>query len=107
MSISSATDHLVSTRRVQPRHMVGALLLAVGLIAVVVAIAISSAASSVSRPSAGPATITATPSQPTVQPTGAPLSSVPGQTFRDPATHALLPVGIPTLQHGETRHGGQ
>ena len=33
MSIASATNHLASPRRVPPRHIVSALLLAVGLVA--------------------------------------------------------------------------
>jgi hypothetical protein len=101
MSISSTTDRLPSPRRMQPRHMVGALLLAIGLIAVVVAIAISSTTSTVSRPNAHPATINAT------QPTDGLDSSVPSGTFRDRVTHAVLPAGTATAPQRETGHGPQ
>lgn len=97
MSISTATDRLVSPRRVRPRHLVGALLLGMGLIAVIVAIAISSTTSSAHRVSARQATTSVTQSHPAAQPTSAPVSSVSGGTFRDPVTHALLPVGTPTV----------
>ena len=80
MSISSATDRLASRPRVQPRHIVGPLLLAIGLIAVAVAIAISSTNSTVGRLSARPGTINATQSQPARQSAAAPVSSVPGGT---------------------------
>jgi hypothetical protein len=64
MSIASATDRLASPRRVQPGHIVGVLLLAIGLIAVAGAIAISSTISTAGRLSARPSTIHATPSEP-------------------------------------------
>jgi hypothetical protein len=95
MFISSATDRLAYPRPVQPRHIVGALLTAVGLIAVVVVIAISSTTSTSGRLSARPGTIAAPQPQSVAQPTGAPVSSVPAGTFRDPVTHALLSVGTP------------
>ena len=102
MSISTATSHLASPRRMQPHHMVGALLLALGLIAVVVAIAISTSSTTSSQPpSARPATINPTPSQPT----GAPVPSVPGATFRDPATHALLAVGSQAAPQADSSVG--
>lgn len=64
MSISSATDRLATPPRVEPRHIVGPLLLAIDLIAVAVAIAISSTTSTVGRLSARPGTINATQSRP-------------------------------------------
>jgi hypothetical protein len=102
MSISSATDRVVaSSRRVQPGHMVGVLLLAIGLIAIVVAIAISSTTSGTGRVSAGPATINAPQSHPAAQPTSATVPNVPRGTFRDPVTHALLAVGAPAAPQAE------
>jgi hypothetical protein len=105
MYISSAADRLAPPRRVQPRHMVGVLLLAIGLIAIVVAIAISSNTSGTGRVSARPATINATSPHPLAVPTGATVSSVPGGTFRDPVTHALLAVGIPAAPQAEPGPG--
>ena len=93
MSISSATARLASPRRLQPRHMVGALLLALGLIAIIVAFEISSTTSSPIRTGARPAARDATQSRPSAQPTGVSAVSVPAGTFRDPVTHALLAVG--------------
>ncbi|MBV8997809.1 MAG: hypothetical protein JO304_02050 [Solirubrobacterales bacterium] len=107
MSISSATDRLPSTRRVQPRHMVGALLLAVGLLAVLLTITISSTTTTASRPTAHPAAINATPSHPVTQPTDTLDSNVPSGTFRDPVTHALFPVNTPPAPQRETGHGPQ
>jgi hypothetical protein len=100
MSISTATDRLAFPRRVQPRHLVGGLLLAIGLIAVVVAIAISSTATSTSQ-TARLATNHPTQSQPVAQPTSAPAPSVPSGTFRDPVTHALLAVGNPPVPQAD------
>ena len=91
MSISSATARLASPRRLQPRHMVGALLLALGLIAIIVAFEISSY--SPIRTGARPAARDATQSRPSAQPTGVSAVSVPAGTFRDPVTQALLAVG--------------
>lgn len=105
MSISPATDRLASPRRGQHRNMVGVLLLAVGLIAIVVAIAISSTTSGTGRVSARPAAINATRSRPAARPTGATVSGVHGGTFRDPATHALLAIGSPAAPQAEPGPG--
>ena len=101
MFICSATDRLASRPRVQPRHIVGPLLLAIGLITVAVAIAISSTNSTVGRLSARPGTINATQSQPARQAAAAPVTSVPGGTFRDPVIHALVAVGAPAAPQEE------
>jgi len=95
MFISSTTDRLAYPRTVQPRHLVGALLTAVLLIAVAVAISISSTTSTAGRLSARPGTIPAPQPRSVAQPTGAPVSSAPAGMFRDPVTHALLSVGTP------------
>ena len=105
MSITSATDRLASPRRVQPRHIVGALLLAIGLIAVAVTIAISSTTSTAGRLSALPGTINATQSHPAAQSTGAPASTQPAGAFRDPVTHALLTVGTPPAPQAQPGPG--
>ncbi len=104
MSIASATNHLASPRRVQPRHIVGALLLAVGLIAVAVTIALSSATSTAGRLSARPATISAR-SHPAVEPTGVSDTNLAGGTFRDPVTHGPLTAGIPPAPQAEPGPG--
>ncbi len=64
MSTSSPTDRLASPRRVQPHRMVGVLLPAIGLIALVVAIATSSTTSTAGRLSARPGTIPPPPTHP-------------------------------------------
>ena len=108
MSITTATDRLSSPQRVQPRHLVGALLLALGLIAVLVTIAISSITTTThSRVNAHQATINATQSHPVTQPADTLDSNVPSGTFRDPTTHALLPVAPPAAPQRETDHGPQ
>lgn len=104
MSISSATDRLASPRRVQPRHIAGALLLAVGLIAVAVTIAISSTTSTAGRLSARPATISAR-WHPAVEPTGVSDTNLAGGTFRDPVTHAPHTAGIPPAPQAEPGPG--
>ena len=104
MSIASATNHLASPRRVQARHIVGALLLAVGLIAVAVTIALSSATSTAGRLSARPATISAR-SHPAVEPTGVSDTNLAGGTFRDPVTHGPLTAGIPPAPQAEPGPG--
>ena len=89
MSITTATDRLSTPQRVTPRHLISALLLALGLIAVVVAIALSTSSSSTGI--AHPARF----NQPTVNPS----TNTPKATFRDPATHQLLtisPSGVDT-----------
>jgi hypothetical protein len=101
MSISTATDRLSSSRRLQARHVVDALLLAIGLIVSVAAIAIAGATSNASRQIASSATINQTQSHPAAQPTRAPVSGAPGATFRDPATHELLNVHTPTAQQAD------
>jgi hypothetical protein len=104
MSISKAADRPSAPRRVQRRHLVGALLLAIGLIALVVTIATSSTTTSTSRVNAHPFTINATQS-PTAQPTSAPVPSVPGGTFRDPVTHGLLAVDTPAAPQADPGPG--
>ena len=104
MSITSATDRLASTRRAPSRPMVGALLLVVGLIAVVVAIAVSGTASTDGRLSAGPPRIDAPALTGLI---GAPDLSVPGGTFRDPSSHALLAVGTSAVPQRASGHGPQ
>jgi hypothetical protein len=101
MSISTATDRPASPRRVQPPHVVGALLLAIGLIAVVVAIAISSTTSSAGRVSARPDTINTTRSHPTPEPTSVSDTNLAGGPSRAPATHAPFPVGTPPAPQAE------
>jgi len=102
MSISTVTtDRLAPPRRVQPRHMVGALLMAIGLVAVVVAIATSSITSTAGRVTGRAARINTTKPQPVVQPTGVSDSSVPGGAFRDPVSHRLLTVGSPATPAAE------
>jgi hypothetical protein len=101
MSVSTATDRLPSSRRVPPRHMVGALLLASGIIAVLVLILNSSTTSRTVHMSARPAVISATHSHPAAQATSAPVSSVADTTFRDPVTHALLAAGTPATPQAE------
>ena len=105
MSISTTTDRLAPPRRVQPRHLVGALLLAIGLIAAVAAIAISTTTTNASHPGARPATTTVTQPHPPAQPTGAPVSSASGATFRDPITHALITTGTPPAPQAEPGPG--
>ena len=105
MSISSATDRLASPRRLQPRHIVGALLLAIALIAVAVAIAITSTTSTAGRPSARPGTINATQSHPAAEPTGVSDTNLAGGAFRDPVTHALLAVGTPAAPQAQPGPG--
>jgi hypothetical protein len=105
MSISTSADHRSSPRRVQPRHVVDALLFAVGLIVSVAAIAIAGTTSNASRQIASPATINQTQSYPTAQPRRAPVSGAPGATFRDPATHKLLTVHTPTARRADSGLG--
>ena len=93
MSITTATERLSPPQRVTPRHRLSALLLAVGLIAVVVAIAIttSTASTGAVRPYAHPARF----NPPTVNA----VTNTPSTTFRDPATHQVLnisPSGVDT-----------
>jgi hypothetical protein len=101
MSISAATDRLSSSRCVQPRHIVDALLMAIGLIAAVAAIAIAGTTSNAGRQTARQAAMNPTQSYPAAQPTRARVSSAPGATFRDPATHELLTVHTPTAQRAD------
>ena len=100
MSISSATDRRSSLRRVQPRHLVGGLLLAIGLIAVLVTIAISSTATTAGRQSAQPAPLSATQSHPATQPMPAPVSDVPTGTSRYQVTGPLVALGTPDRSAG-------
>lgn len=95
MSISSAPDRLSSPRRVQPRHLVGGLILAIGLIAVVVTIAISSTATRTNPQTVHPATISAAQSHSATRPMPAPVSSLPTGTSRYRVTGPLVAVGIP------------
>jgi hypothetical protein len=85
---------------VQPRHLVGALLLAFGVIAIVVAISISSTTSSAGGMSARPATINAR-SHPAAEPTGVSDTNLAGGPLRDPATHALLAAGTRAAPQAE------
>lgn len=102
MSISTATaERFASPRRVRPRHVVGVVLAVIGLVAVVVAIATSSTTSTAGRVSSR----APVQSPALVQATGTPDSSVPGGTYRDPATHALLTVGTPAAPHAEPGPG--
>jgi len=103
MSISSAPRRLASARFAQPRHVVGAVLLVIGLIVVVIAIANSATTtpSAASRFSARPRPISLTQSTSPAAATGAPVSSVPHGTFRDPVTHALLPADAPVAPQSE------
>jgi hypothetical protein len=97
MSVSTVAHRLTSPNRMQASHMVGVLLLAIGMVAVVVAIATSSTTSSAGKLSARPAAINATPSPSA----GGATPSVPGGTFRDPVTHALLAAGSPAAPQAE------
>ena len=105
MSISSATDGLASPWRVQARDVVGALLLAIGVVVVVIAIAVSSTTSTDGRLSARPRPIEALQSHAMTGLVGAPELSVPSGTFRDPVTHAVAttarPAGSGGLGHRE------
>lgn len=91
MSITTATDRL-SPQRVTPRHLLSALLLAIGLTAFVVVIALTSTSTTTTtgaRPIGHPARF----NQP------APVTNTPSTTLRDPATHQLLtitPSGVDT-----------
>ena len=93
MPIASTTNHLAPPRRAHPRHIVGALLLAIGLTAVAITITITSTTSTASRLTARPATINPR-SHPTVEPTGVSDTNLAGGTFHDPVTHAPLAAGI-------------
>jgi hypothetical protein len=101
MSIPTATDRLAPPRRVQRRHLVGAFLLTIGLIAAVAVIAMSTTTSPPGPVSARPAAINATRSHPAAEPTGVSDTNLAGGPSRVPATHAPLSVGTPPAPQAE------
>ena len=104
MPIAPATNHLPPPRRAHPRHIAGALLLAIGLTAVAITITITSTTSTASHLTARPATINPR-SHPTVEPTGVSDTNLAGGTFHDPITHTPLTADTPPPPHAEPGPG--